>query len=159
MKVLRILVLTVTIAGLTSCSASSTSDTSTTATTVTAVAAPDCSKAAIEMGVGEPTDIFNCSGDWAAIQPNSYVGSCNECESVWLYKWEAGAWNLKGVANQYGTLMPNGGNMGMTGLLKDKIYTENMTEYPSQEVACELWPTNRYPENVSLTGCSPDPEM
>ena len=109
------------------------------------------------MGVGEPTDIFNCSGDWAAIQPSSYVGSCNECEAVWLYKWEAGAWNLKGVGNQYGTLTPDAGNMGMTGLLKDKIYTENMTEYPSQEVACDLWPTNRYPENVAETGCSPDP--
>lgn len=154
MKVLRILVLAMAVAGFSACSASSTSDTS---TTVTTIAAPDCSKAAIEVGVGEPVATFNCSGDWAAIQPSSYVSSCNECESVWLYKWDSAAWNLKGVGNQYGTLTPDAGIMGMTGLLKDKIYTENMTEYPSQEVACELWPTNRYPENVAETGCTPDP--
>ena len=156
MKIFRVLVVMMAAAGLSSCGATSTSETS---TTVTTIAAPDCSKAAIEIGVGEPISTFNCSGDWAGIQPSSYVSSCTECESVWLYKWESGAWNLKGLGNQYLMLTPEVGNMGMTGLLKDKIYTGNMTEYPSQEVACELWPTNRYPENVAETGCTPDPEM
>jgi hypothetical protein len=156
MKVLRILILTAAVAGLASCGASSTSDTADTSTTVTTVAAPDCSKAAIELGVGEPTSYFECSGEWAGIMPASYADDCNECESVWLYKWEAGAWNLKGVGNQYSTLTPNS-VAGMTGLLKNKIYTDTMTEFPPKEVACELWPTNRYPENVAETGCTPDP--
>jgi hypothetical protein len=156
MKVLGVLVLAAAVAGLASCGASSTAVTSTTVTTTT-VAAPDCSKAAIELGVGEPTDYFDCSGEWAGIMPDSYAAGCNECESVWLYKWEAGEWNLKGVGNQYSTLTPNS-VAGMTGLLKDKIYTDTMTEFPSKEVACELWPTNRYLENVAETGCTPDPE-
>ena len=155
-KVLRILILTAAVAGLASCGSSSDAETSDTSTTVTTVVAPDCSKAAIELGVGEPTDIFTCSGEWAAIMPDSYTAGCNECESVWLYKWEAGAWNLKGVGNQYSTLTPNS-VAGMTGLLKDKIYTDAMTEFPPKEAACELWPTNRYPENVAETGCTPDP--
>lgn len=144
------------VAGLASCGASSTAVTSTTVTTTT-VAAPDCSKAAIELGVGEPTSYFECSGEWAAIMPDSYTAVCNECEAVWLYKWEAGAWNLKGSGSQYSTLTPNSGFGGMTGLLRDRIYTDSMTEYPPKEVACELWSVNRYPENVAETGCTPDP--
>jgi hypothetical protein len=161
MKILRILIVATAIAGLaSSCSSGSTKATITpgsgnTTTTITTIAFPDCSKPAIEMGVGEPTDVFNCSGVWAAIQPNSYVGICTECETVWLFKWEANAWNLKGSGNQYSIL--NSGFSGMTGLLKDRIYTDNMTEYPPKEVACELWPVNRYPENVAETGCKPDP--
>lgn len=150
MKTFRFLFLVVMVAGLSSCNSSSTAGTTST------IATADCSKSAIEAAVGEATDIFNCSGNWAAIQPNSYVGECNDCESVWLYKWESGAWNLKGVGNQYASLTPNSGFLGMTGLLREKLYTDAMTEYPSQEVACELWPTNRYPENIAETGCTPD---
>jgi hypothetical protein len=160
MKILRILIVTTAIAGLVSCGGSDTADTATTITTVaatTTVPAPDCSKAAIELGVGEPTDVFECAGDWAAIMPNSYSGSCTECEALWLYKWESGAWNLKGSGNQYAILSPNSGFGGMTGLLKDRIRTGSMTEFPSKEVACALWPVNRYPENVAETGCTPDP--
>jgi hypothetical protein len=155
MKILRILILTTAIAGLASCGGSGTADTATTITTV-AVAAPDCSQAAIELGVGEPTGYFECSGEWAGIMPADYAAGCNECESVWLYKWEAGAWNLKGVSNQYYPLTPNS-VLGMTGLLKDRTYTGSMTEFPSKEAACQLWPVNRYPEYVAKTGCTPDP--
>lgn len=141
-----------------SSSADSATTTTVTIATTTTISAPDCSDAAIEAGVGEAVESKVCSGVWAALQTKAYVGSCGECESEWLYKWESGKWNLMGVCSQYSPLIASDPSCsGMTGLLKDKSYIDKMTDFPSKEDACVLWTANRYKENVAQTGCTPDP--
>jgi hypothetical protein len=145
---------------LVACGGSTQSSDSSAVTTTTTVTQVDCSRAAIEIGVGESTSIFNCSGEWAAIQPSSYVGNCTECESVWLYKWSEAKWNLMGRCNQYVMLVESESPCGaMSGWLNDDNYIDKMADFPPPKVACDIWPMNRYAENVSLTGCTPDPEM
>lgn len=145
---------------LVSCSGpTKSSDTSEIATTTT-VTQVDCSREAIERGVGESTEIFSCSGEWASIQPDSYVGACTECESVWLYKWSQAKWNLMGRCNQYVMLVESEGPCSaMSGWLNDDNYIEKMVDFPPPQVACDIWPMNRYPENLSLTGCTPDADL
>jgi len=118
----------------------------------------ECSRASIESAVGESTSVFNCAGEWAAIQPSSYVSDCTECESVWLYKWSQEKWNLMGRCNQYVPLVESQTPCSaMAGWLNDGNYIDKMADFPPSDVACTIWPTNRFSENVAITGCTPDP--
>lgn len=114
----------------------------------------DCSDAALSAGIGEPVSSKVCSGNWAAIQPEAYTESCNECESVWLYQWESATWKLRARCNQYSPLVAGDGSCsGMSGNISEGNYLEQMVDFPSKDDACVLWPVNRYPENTAMTGC------
>jgi hypothetical protein len=158
MKFSRIIATATIIVGLAACGGSGSADvTATSLVTTTTVSTPDCSLAAVEASVGEPTELYACSSNWAALQTSSYVGSCGECEAVLLYKWSDTKWSLMGSCSQYSPLVPSGVCSGMSGPIKDKVYTNTMADFPPKEVACALWTANRYPENVAETGCTPDP--
>lgn len=77
---------------------------------------------------------------------------------MWLYKWSEPKWNLMGRCNQYMMLVESENPCApMSGWLNDGTYTDKMADFPPAEVACAIWSTNRYEENVAVTGCTPDP--
>jgi hypothetical protein len=155
-RISKILLTTVLLTALASCGGSENSkELGTTVAPPSTAAAPDCSESAIEAGAGESVQVMNCKQDWAAVQSESL--ECGEHCYGWLLKWSDSKWNLMGSCSQYSALIPDNGCQGMSGLLKDKTYTDTWTDFPSKEVACQLWSANRYPENISETGCTPDP--
>jgi hypothetical protein len=155
MKFQRIVVTALSILLVACGGPSQSSDTS--LATPTSIEQLKCSQMAIEAAVGQSTSLFNCVGEWAAVQPVSYVRDCTECESVWLYKWDDAKWNLVGRCNQYVLLVESESPCSpMSGWINDDNYIDAMADFPSRDVACDIWPINRYPENVSVTGCTPD---
>jgi hypothetical protein len=159
-KTIRFVSLGAVVLTLLSCSSSTSEDSKKTpdkATTTTAVVQEtgDCTRDVVEAAVGEPS-IIDCYGVWATAMPNSYAGACTECESVWLYKWESGNWNLKGKCNQYVTL-PSGCS-GLEGTIQNSVYTDEMAEVPDPITACEIWDANTWTRNMAETGCTPSAE-
>lgn len=143
---------------LVACGTAEQSSETTAATTTVSTLPVDCSKPAIEAAVGESISNFNCAGEWTAIQPDSYVGDCLDCESVWIYKWQDAKWNLMGRCNQYVPLVKSEMPCSpMAGWLNDGDYIDTMADFPEADIACELWVANRWPENVAVTGCTPEP--
>lgn len=161
-KTIRLVSLGAVVLTLLSCSSSTSEDSKKApdkATTTTAVVQEtgDCTRDVVEAAVGEPSDYIACHGVWASVMPNSYAGSCTECESVWLYKWETGNWNLKGNCNQYNPLLFTVCS-GLQGTIQNSISTNEMTEMPDQATACEIWDTDTSLWNISRTGCTPSAE-
>jgi hypothetical protein len=150
----------VVLASLLALSACSSSDASVDSTTsVASTVAPQsavCSKSQIEVAVGEPANYFVCSGDWAATQPDSYVESCNDCEQVWLLKWEVSSWSLKGSCSQYSPLTPQAVCRKLSGTITNSKSEEGLlAEFPPPANACDIWVINKDPQYVAETGCSP----
>lgn len=159
-KTIRLISLGAVVLTLLSCSSSTSRDSNkisntTTASTATIQEVGDCSREAVEAAVGEPS-IFQCHGVWASVMPNSYAGSCTECESVWLYRWESAKWNLKGYCIQYNPLLSTG-CYGQKGTFQNSVSTE-ISELPDQKTACEIWDADSSLWNISKTGCKPSTE-
>lgn len=159
-KKIRLISLVAVVFTLLSCSSLSVGDSKEapgTATASTAVIqeAGDCSREVVEAAVGEPS-IFQCHGAWASVMPNSFAGSCTECESVWLYKWDSEKWNLRARCNQY-VALPSGCS-GLKGTIQKSVPTNEMTEFPDQITACKIWDANTWTVNMAETGCTPSAE-
>jgi hypothetical protein len=158
-RIIRIACIGALVFTLVSCSSQNTNNTDKTerknpTTTLSATEDADCSHDLIEDVVGEPTDYISCSGVWASVMPNSYAGSCTECESVWLYKWESGKWNLKGNCIQYNPLLSTG-CYGLSGTMQNSESIGMMTDLPDQATACKIWTEDSSLRNISKTGCTP----
>jgi ABC-type transport system substrate-binding protein len=155
MKISRLLVSAVAILSLGACSSSSSADTTTTTTlapTTTTIALPDCSQDALDAAVGErETYILGCSSNWAALQPRSW--ECGEHCYAFIYKWDQAKWNLALKCDQYSALSADGYCTGMTGQIRDANYTENIVEFPTKDVACQIWAKSVYQEIEKNTGC------
>lgn len=132
-------------------------DTVVTAASTTTPQASECSETALTAAAGEPIGYVACSRDWAAVQTTAYTESCGECESMWLFQQAGATWELRAVCNQMAPLTPEvAGCSSMRGLIADGNYTDDPFEAPAAQDACVIWPANRWPENVALTGCEPD---
>jgi len=135
------------------------SDSATNSTTTTSAAKTNtnavCSKGQIEEAVGEPAGYFICAGEWASVQPTSYIADCTDCERVWLLKWEDSAWTLKGECSQFSTLTPESICRGLSGTVSQSTEAGLMEEFPPADVGCEIWTSNKNPENIAETGCTP----
>lgn len=161
-KTIRLVSLGAVVLTLLSCSSSTSGNSKETpgaATASTAVIQEvgDCSRDVVEAAVGEPSDYIACHGIWASVMPSSYAGSCTECESVWLYKWESGKWGLKGNCIQYNPLLSTG-CYGLSGTMQNSESTGMMTDLPNQATACKIWTEDSSLWNISKTGCTPSPD-
>lgn len=121
-------------------------------TTTVAQEKGDCSNDSIEAAVGEPAS-FRCFGVWASLMPDSYAKECTECESVLLYKWESGKWNLKGNCHQY-NILEDGPCSGLSGRIQNPEMVE-FSDFPDKKTACEIWDANTWLRNIARTGCTP----
>lgn len=156
-KTIRIASIGAIVLSLLSCSNSASSNAEEQATSTVATETGDCRHEVVEAAVGEPSDSIACYGIWASVMPNSYAGSCSECESVWLYKWESGKWSLKGSCNQYNPLLSTG-CYGLSGTLQNSVSLNEMAEIPDQKTACKIWDVDSSLWNIAETGCTPSPK-
>ncbi len=142
---------------LTACGNSTSTESSTSAIpAVTTIESPDCSLAALENAIGEPTYIVGCTGEWAALQPKSL--ECGEHCFGYVYKWSNSEWNLLGKCSQYSLLLPEDNSCeGMSGMPVDQTFTgQPMSEFPPKEISCEIWDAHGFEENLAATGCPPN---
>lgn len=114
----------------------------------------DCSARSFDNVVGESVSFFKCVGDWAVLQPSSYVNSCNDCESVWLYQWTGDDWHLRAQCNQYAVLSP-GSCQPREGNLSNPSSPVELASWPPLDVRCALWDADTWTENLDESGCPP----
>lgn len=55
--------------------------------------------------------------------------------------------------DQYSALSADGFCSGMSGEIRDAIYTETITEFPPQDVVCQIWAKSFYAEFEENNGC------
>lgn len=160
MKVSRKIQLSLFFLLVASCGSSSVSDNSNpdSTTTSSSIALPDCSASALDAAAGESTYVLGCVGEWAAIQLKS--SECGEHCYGYVYQWVNSNWKLLGMCSQYSLIMTEDNSCeAMSGFPKDQNFTgQPLTVFPPSDVACQIWESHRFEENLAITGCKSDSE-
>jgi|694.fasta_scaffold50149_3 hypothetical protein len=151
-KTLSTLIVTsATLIGVASCSDSAGTSTSTdtssqSSTLTTELSQPPCSLDAFTAAFGEQSYEPFCVDEWAVAQPRSYVESCQDCESLWLFQWNSETWELRGTCYQFAPITADSAPCSTPD-------GNELQEYPPVDVACALWPANTFEENLAVTNC------
>ena len=112
-----------------------TNSTTTTPMTTENVVTPSCEVEAFTVALGEESGEPFCVTTWAVAQPLSYSTQCSDCESLWLFQWEADKWELRGTCYQFAPLTAD-------SIPCSTPDGSELREIPPPNIACMLWPAN-----------------